>query len=636
MNGTNFVPGSLVSWNGGALATTFISSSQLTAVVPASDIASPNTASVVALNPGPGGGSSNVDFFQSTTPSSGVVFKTSTVDGGQDTPGVVVADLNGDGKLDMVTVISNQIGVRLGNGDGTFQTEVHYATAVTQVGGPVLADFNGDGKLDVAVVCYKVVSVLLGNGDGTFRPHVDFPIDVFPTSGAFTANQVAAADFNGDGKLDLAVGYQVVESNAVSILIGNGDGTFQPPVDYPTGNEPDAIGVADLNHDGKLDIVTANWGDFGGTTVSVLLGNGDGTFQPQVQYSTAMGPVNLQVADFNGDGNVDLAVICPCGNGSTCSSLGVVSILLGRGDGTFQSRVDYPVYPLDGFPGNVSVGDYNGDGKLDLLVTIANTGQVSLLLGNGDGTFGAGKLYGPTQANPVSVAPGDFNGDGALDAIIGASGGLTTLLQVPTASVSPTNLTFVTQLVRTTSTPQIVTLTNSSSAILTISSIVTSGDFRQTNTCGSSVPPAGSCTIDVTFQPTSKGKRNGTLTITDSAANSPQTVALTGTGTVVQLSAAAIKFGGQEVGTTSQPQALTLTNTDTTVLIIRGIAIGGTNFGDFLDNTTCGSSLASKASCLIQVRFRPTATGKRNASLDVLDDGGGSPQHVKLSGTGTQ
>jgi hypothetical protein len=175
-----------------------------------------------------------------------------------------------------------------------------------------------------------------------------------------------------------------------------------------------------------LDIVAANFGQFGGNTVSVLLGNGDGTFKPQVQYTTSNGPLSVIAADFDGDGNIDLAVDCSCGSGSPCGYPGAVSILLGNGDGTFRSHVDYDA---TAFPYTVSSGDYNADGNLDLLIPDLDTSQVSLLLGNGDGTFSPVVIYGPTGIGPVGVAPGDFNGDGRLDAVIGTGGGFTTLLQ---------------------------------------------------------------------------------------------------------------------------------------------------------------------------------------------------------------
>lgn len=422
VNGTGFVSGSVVKWNGSARTTQFVTSSQLTASVSASDIATAGTALVTVVNPSPGGGISNVDFFQITNPSNSVSFTASTQDANEFTQRMVAADLNGDGKLDLVGEVGggDLISVRLGNGDGTFQAEVDYATAC---GGfdVIVRDVNGDGKLDIVAVCPGSVSVLLGNGDGTFQPHVDSGIDA-----GLHVFGVAAGDFNGDGKLDLAVGYQDPASNSISVLIGNGDGTFKPPVDYATGSEPGAVAVADLNHDGKLDIVAANFGQFAGNTVSVLLGNGDGTFKPQVQYTTSAGPLSVIVADLNGDGKLDLAVDCSCGNGSPCGYPGAVSILLGNGDGTFAAHVDYDV---SAFPYTVSSGDFNGDGKLDLLIPDLDTGQVSLLLGNGDGTFSPAVIYGPTGISPVGVAPGDFNGNGKLDAVIGTAGGFTTLLQ---------------------------------------------------------------------------------------------------------------------------------------------------------------------------------------------------------------
>jgi hypothetical protein len=200
--------------------------------------------------------------------------------------------------------------------------------------------------------------------------------------------------------------------------------------------------------------------------------------------------------------------------------------------------------------------------------------------------------------------------------------------------LSTTDLIFGAQLEGTRSAAQLVTLTNSGPVTLTISSITASGDFLQKNNCGSSVPAGESCTIKVAFKPSAKGVRTGTVTITDDAADSPQTIALTGTGTVVQVSPLALDFGDQIVGTTSGPQTATITNISNEVLRIFGVGISGPNFGDFAATTTCGSKLAAGGSCTIDVTFTPDARGDRHASLKIVDDGGGSPQAVSLRGTG--
>lgn len=421
VNGAGFMPQSVVRWNGKARLTKFVSSTQVRARIFKSDLASATTASVTVTSPGPGGGSSNVDFFEVTVPRVLVAFTSSTLSGNELMQRQAAADLNGDGKLDLMGTVSlqNAISVRLGNGDGTFQAEVDYPTA-TGPGNLVVRDFNGDGRPDIAVVCSGMVSLLLGNGDGTFQTHIDSPVD----SGLVTFG-IDAGDFNGDGKLDLVVGYQDPSSNSVSVLLGNGDGTFQPPVDYGTGNEPGAVAVADLNHDGKLDIVAANFGVFAGTSVSVLLGNGDGTFQPQAPYATSQGPLSVVVADFNGDGNPDLAVDCSCGYATRCGYPGQISILTGLGDGTFASHVDYAA---SSFPYTVDTGDFNGDGILDLMVTDLDRSEVSLLGGKEDGTFYPAAIVARTGGSPVGIAPGDFNGNGKLDAAIGTEFGVTLLL----------------------------------------------------------------------------------------------------------------------------------------------------------------------------------------------------------------
>jgi hypothetical protein len=210
----------------------------------------------------------------------------------------------------------------------------------------------------------------------------------------------------------------------------------------------------------------------------------------------------------------------------------------------------------------------------------------------------------------------------------------------PGVSLSPGKLTFASQLVRTTSPAQTVTLTNTGTATLTISSIARAGtnaaDFAQTNTCGSSVAAGASCAINVTFTPLASGYRAATLNVTDNANGSPQRVQLSGQGTVMSLAPSSVNFGSITVGTTSPPQTITVTNTGTATVSITSISLSGADPRDFtLNSNTCGSSLGASASCAITLSFKPAATGQRTAVLNVYDSGGGSPQTVGLSGTGT-
>jgi len=289
----------------------------------------------------------------------------------------------------------------LGNGSGTFQSAVNYAAGTNPVSVAV-GDFNGDGKTDLVVADYGPsdissdnVSVLLGNGNGTFQTAVNYAAGANP-------NYVAVGDFNGDGKSDLAVAD--ANSNTVSILLGNGDGTFQTAVNYAVGSWPSSVAVGDFNGDGKADLAVA---DANSNTVSILLGNGDGTFQTAVNYAVGNGPVSVVVGDFNGDGKADLTVA----NVNTNSA---VSVLLGNGNGTFQPAVNYPAGNL---PASVAVGDFNGDGRVDLAVANYGGNNVSILLGNGNGTFQAAVNYA-AGLWPHSVALGDFNGDGRADLVV--------------------------------------------------------------------------------------------------------------------------------------------------------------------------------------------------------------------------
>lgn len=317
---------------------------------------------------------------------------------------ITAADLNRDGKLDLVVSVSTglpsngSISVLLGVGDGTFQPFVEYGTGT--FGRVAVGDFNGDGNPDVAVAKGgSTVSVLLGNGDGTLPRPIDYATNNGPTA-------LAAGDFNGDGKLDLAIVNS--PSETVSIFLGNGDGTFNPRTDFPTGREPNSVVTGDFNQDGRLDLAIVNSGD---DTVSILLGNGDGTFMPRTNAVTGPTPFSAIAKDFDSDGKLDLAV--------TNLADGSVSILLGQGDGTFAPRVSYAAGA--GAAGIVA-DDFNNDGKLDLAiansrtpVTFRDNGLVSILLGNGDGTFQAHADSNTGSLKPLDLISGDFNGDGSPD-----------------------------------------------------------------------------------------------------------------------------------------------------------------------------------------------------------------------------
>jgi hypothetical protein len=206
----------------------------------------------------------------------------------------------------------------------------------------------------------------------------------------------------------------------------------------------------------------------------------------------------------------------------------------------------------------------------------------------------------------------------------------------PAVSLSNAKLSFVKTVIGQTSAVKSVTLTNTGNATLNISSVTATGDFAISgNTCGAQVSAAASCTVSLTFTPTAKGARTGTLSFSDDAPGSPQTVALTGTGTQIALSPASLNFNTVTVGQTSPSQTVTVTNAGTTLVTFTSFSLAGTNPGNYLiTNNTCGASLAGGASCAVSVAFNPTVTGARKATLRVVDNGGGSPQTAALTGIG--
>ncbi|MFL6374183.1 MAG: FG-GAP-like repeat-containing protein [Pyrinomonadaceae bacterium] len=291
-----------------------------------------------------------------------------------------------------------------------FAPKVDY-TAGAQPFSVAVGDFNGDGKLDLVTANYvgNSVSVFPGAGFGTFGPKTDFAVD--------SPQSVAVGDFNNDGNLDIVTGN-------VSILFGTGNGSFASPVTYPAGGN--SVTVGDFNGDGHLDLVVANTGTGFpyGNTVSVLLNTGSGTFGPKVDYQTATGPFSLAVGDFNSDGILDIAA-ADVGNTIALPS---VSVLLGVGNGKFGPKADYATAKN---PISVAVGDFNGDGHLDLATGNSNR-TISVLLGTGNPAFGVtfgGHVDYPTSFttsnNPRSLAVADFDRDGMQDLALANSGHFT-------------------------------------------------------------------------------------------------------------------------------------------------------------------------------------------------------------------
>jgi hypothetical protein len=808
---------------------------------------------------------------------------------------IAVADFNGDGKLDVALTNSegptNAVAIVLGNGDGTFQNPPLLYSAGLLPAGVVTLDANGDGKPDLAVAggygvtSYYSLTTLINRGDGSFANPVSVPVLQFPYS-------AATGDFNGDGKVDIAT-TSFTQTGGVSVLLGKGDGTFQPHLDSPTGQSPTAILAGDFNGDGKLDLVVADSsptnallstligsgdgtfqnrfsqtlpgilgslavGDFnsdgkldvaaviqGTSAVSIFLGHGDGTFAAPVQYPT--GPMllsppyhNVLVGDFNGDGKLDLAaatdngiaILLGNGNGTfqpfslvpsllsydpgdelvaltdfngdgkldivKATQTGIINVALGNGDETFQQAPAFQIPSILNTESAV-VGDFNGDGKLDLAFASQSSDVVTILFGNGDGTFKGHIEYSvPSVSNNVNfMLAADFNGDGALDMALADFGNaeVSVFVNRPIAAFAPRALNFANQGIGTPSPEQTVTLTNAGAAQLAIISIAASGDFSETNDCGPSLSIGKACTVNTAFASTADGVRSGMLSFTDNASVVPQAIILSGIGagagflisvapgssalqtvtagqtasyslvftpeggfngtialtcsgaptgancmttpasfalsgasattatiTVATtpiaftplvpgsvpaqpislrlrfnlrwvglllgtflmlallaitvgrarrptwpgltaatmlvliwagcgggggsvstgpppapsaaISPSSLTFSSYNQGTTSSVQKVVLTSSGASALSITGISVAGTNPSDFRQTNSCGSSVMAGGNCSIGLTFSPTATGSRSATLSIGDNATGSPQLVSLAGTG--
>ena len=309
---------------------------------------------------------------------------------------IAVGDFNHDGKKDLAVVDGGEasVGILFGKGNGSFQPPVTYGISSSGYPAAIMAaDLDGDGNLDLAVASGgDGMTILLGNSDGTFQPAVNYSISAILGLNVFDTSSLTIGDFNGDKKPDIAVVSQTFAGSEeyrgfLSVFPGNGDGSFQSPVETDIGGRSFPIAAGDFNGDGKLDVVvTPQSGIVARIPVVLLLGNGDGTFQAPQNLDPAQPNFPLYrhfatvAGDFNNDGKLDVAVLVAFLVGSGAPPPSVLRLLLGNGDGTFQTPLDSDLSTL---PYSLSAGDFNLNGSLDAAVANSENNNISVLLNNG-------------------------------------------------------------------------------------------------------------------------------------------------------------------------------------------------------------------------------------------------------------
>jgi len=580
---------------------------------------------------------------------------------------------------------TNDISILMGNGDGSFKAPVNYPVGLDPR--HVLAfDFNKDGKLDLATANggESTVSILYGNGDGTFQPQVKYTASTSP-------RWLAVADYNNDGNLDIATSNY--DAKNVSILLGTGSSTagqaFVAPQNYIVGSNPTGLVAGDFNGDGLQDIAVTIGGlpATPNTLMGVLLNvpvtvtpvslvfpaqNVGTSSAPQVVTLTngAADTLTITSIGFTGGAAADYSQTNNCGSALSGNSNCTINVtfkpkainnriatlkVVDSAAGGSQSVAITGVGTSASFsPTSLNFGTQMvGTTSAAQLVTLSNVGGATItvtavgMTGTNAADFAQTNNCSAIPAKKTCTISVTFtpslngartaslsvtdNGGGSPQTVpLSGTGGTPVLL-------APTALNFPLQVLKTSSSPQLVTLSNNSSASLGISGIAFSGadpaDFSQTNNCGLSLAGNSSCTINVTFTPANINHRAATMTVTDSVGS--QSVTLAGTSTAASFSPTTLTFTAQSVGTSSAPQTITLTDVSGgSALSITALGITGADASDFFQTNNCGSSVGPKKSCTIVVTFIPVGTGTRSAALSVTDNGGGSPQTVPVTGTG--
>jgi hypothetical protein len=475
------------------------------------------------------------------------------------------------------------------------------------------------------LIVFALVTTAAGRSQGKPAPS-QFQIqqvNYLINGGQFFSPSVVTADFNHDGNLDIAVSNDERSTgSSISVLLGNGDGTLQVPKYTAVGSDPRAMAVGDFNGDGNPDLAVVNEED---GTISILLGNGDGTFQPQQVYKIGSNPIHLVTGDFNGDGKLDIAV-------AVAGTESKVAVLLGNGDGTFQTPrfTDEPNGPYA-----ITAGDFNKDGKLDIAVADYCCGSVSVLLGNGDGTFKKATEYTLAYSYPFDIVAADFNGDGKLDLAV-SDNSLTIFLGKGDGTFQAgvdygSNLTLQGLSVGDFNKDGKIDIAGSENGGRTATLFAGNGDgtFQSPSSFGSFGQAEWMAIGDF--------NRDGLIdfAVSDSSAADNVDLLLQGNGKYVptaNLSVNHIIFK-LKVGERKR-KIVILSNKGNAPLDISSIGFINNRSGFFHEKNTCGAALYPGTECHINVTFFAAAKQRYTATLVIADNAENSPQEIPLVGIG--